>query len=274
MGRIANSYAAHLQRHHRRLPIVTTMRTGKKLPWAYRLGLRRTCHTVANSREAARSLTQDYAVPAEKISLIYNATVFPPEPRTDGTDAAAAALRTLHGATPQTPVMLCVAMFRPEKNQRELIALLARLPRDREWQLWLAGDGTARRACEKQIAALGLATRVKLLGFHHDPRPLYRAADIAVLTSRSESLPNFLIEAHAHRLPSLAYATGGVAECGGAVVPLGDQAAFLAALRPLLFDGTARAAAAETAAAHAAAHFSPAAQLAAYEKLFARLCHQ
>ncbi|MDR0902645.1 MAG: glycosyltransferase, partial [Opitutaceae bacterium] len=38
-------------------------------------------------------------------------------------------LRVRNGATAQTVVLLCVAMFRPEKNHRALLKLAARLPR-------------------------------------------------------------------------------------------------------------------------------------------------
>ena len=35
-------------------------------------------------------------------------------------------------------------MFRPEKNQRELIELCSLLPGYLDWQLWLGGEGVTR----------------------------------------------------------------------------------------------------------------------------------
>jgi glycosyltransferase involved in cell wall biosynthesis len=278
MGRMANCRAGSLQNLvQAKLPqtaIVGTMRTGKRLPALYRHSLHRVRHVVANSRESARILAANYGVSAEKIAVIHNSLVFPPA----GDPAAAArdraTLRTRFGASEKTCVLLCVAMFRPEKNQRELVELAAQLPRDRDWQLWLAGEGAARAACAALVAEKNLQDRVKFTGFEADPRPFYHAADLAVLTSKSESLSNFLVEAHAHGLPSVAYAISGVAECGGTVVPPGDQAAFLAALGPLMHDTAARARASMHVRAYAENQFTPQRQTAAYLELFAHLLGQ
>jgi glycosyltransferase involved in cell wall biosynthesis len=168
-------------------------------------------------------------------------------------------------------------MFRPEKNQRELIRLAAGLPATADWQLWLAGDGPARADCERLAARLNLAARVRFLGFLRDPAPLYAAADIAVHASASESLSNFLIEAQAHGLPAVAYAAQGIAECflpgeTGWVVPRDDRPAFLATLAPLFqLTPAARSNLATAARAYARTTFDPALQVTAYLDLFARL---
>jgi glycosyltransferase involved in cell wall biosynthesis len=278
MGRMANCYAGGLQKHLPRSAVIATMRTGKKLPRLYRRSLRLARHIVANSHKAARVLTASYAIPAEKIAVIHNSLVFPSDfdvgglPPTGNRDS----LRAQHAATPATTILLCVAMFRPEKNQRALIQVAARLPRDADWQLWLAGEGETRPTCAALAAQLGLADRVKFLGFQADAAPLYRAADIAVLMSQSESLPNFLIEAQAHGLPVVADDIGGVRECflpgeTGWAVPPGNTDAFLAALTPLLTAPARCSTIAPKARAFARENFSPARQTAAYLELFSRL---
>jgi glycosyltransferase involved in cell wall biosynthesis len=277
MGRMANCRAGALQtalgKNNPRAAVIGTMRTGKTLPWLFRRSLRRVRHIVANSADARETLCARHAIPREKISVIHNSLVFA-GPETAPETCARDSLRARLGATARTRVLLCVAMFRPEKNQRELIELAASLAARApalDWQLWLAGEGDARPECERAVAKKNLGARIKFLGFTADPRPLYAAADVAALTSRSESLSNFLIEAHAHGLPSVAYAVGGVAECGGLVVPPGDQDAFVSALFPLLTDEPARAAAAARVVAHARELFSPERQAAAYLELFAAL---
>jgi glycosyltransferase involved in cell wall biosynthesis len=359
MGRMANCRAAALQRALPRAAVITTMRTGKELPRAHIRSLHASRHTIANSREAARILAARHALPAEKITVIHNAVVFPPgdtgclpakveaascrldgeaagakgtgippvgsggtgDPPVDGAPRRTIPARASSSSTPGSDinapasrplVLLCVAMFRPEKNHRALIELAARLPRPTrpavgganekgimhnekdpehadagihysfsiphyslgeasDWELWLAGDGPERAPCEALAVRLGLAGRVRFLGFQSDPTPLYQAADIALLASTRESLPNFLVEAHAHGLPSVACAVGGVAECGGLAVPPGDADAFLAALLPLMRGPARRARESARVAAHAREHFSPAVQTAAYLRLFARL---
>ena len=273
MGRMANCHAGRLARALPATTVVSTLRTGKKLPWLFRRSLHRVAHVVANSAESARVLTGQHALPSDRVSVIHNALVFPPTatsaPRNLG-------LRARHGATDATCVLLCVGMLRPEKNQRALIELAAALDPASDWQLWLAGEGSARADCEALAARLGLTDRVKFLGFQSDPAPLYAAADIALLASRAESLSNFLIEAQAHGLPAVAYAAAGVPEClrdgvSGWVIPMDDRDAFLAALRPLLTDPAQRERAGRAAATFAREAFDPARQAAAYLELFARL---
>ena len=266
MGRMANCYAGSLQKKFPAAAIIATMRTGKKIPWLFRRSLRLARHVIANSRDAETALASHYGIPSEKITVIHNSLVFPPPASPTGRAMARAQL----GAADATLILLDVAMFRPEKNQRELIEIATQLPPAVDWQLWLAGNGLTRAACER-LAAERAPGRVKFLGFHANPEPLYAAADLAVHASLSESLPNFLIEAHAHGLPSVAYDAGGVRETGGIAVPMRDRAAFLAELRRLLTDPAARAASAAAAQTHARTHFAPEQQTQAYLDLFERL---
>jgi glycosyltransferase involved in cell wall biosynthesis len=290
MGRMANCYAAGLQQQHPRAAVVATMRTGKNLPWLFRRSLRLARHVVANSREARDVLIRDHELPPDKITVIYNSLVFPPEstaPAHQATPSSSAeapanaeprvSLRARHGAGPKTFVLLCVAMFRPEKNQRELIEIAAGLPHEPDWQLWLAGDGPVRAACERLAAEKNLRDRVKFVGFHRDPSALYAAADLAVHASWSESLSNFLIEAQAHGLPAVAYDAQGISECfipgrTGWAIARDDRAAFRTAFTQRIAEPpslrTERAAAARRFARET---FDPARQVAAYLELFTRI---
>jgi glycosyltransferase involved in cell wall biosynthesis len=273
LGRMANCYAGTLQKKLPAAAVIATLRTGKSLPWLFRRSLRRVRHIVANSHEARARLIARHRVPAAKIDVIHNSLVFPPEAALVRNEA----LRAAYQAGSDTAVLLCVAMFRPEKNQRELIEIAATLPPHPDWQLWLAGDGPARAACERLVAEKNLRARVKFPGFHRDPSPLYRAADIAVHASRSESLSNFLIEAQAHGLPAVACAAQGIGECfvpgrTGWVIPHGDRPAFRAALQQLLGESaSARPARAAEARAFARATFDPPRQVHAYLDLFQKL---
>ncbi len=277
MGRMANCYAFALrnlvQDRRPQTAVVATMRTGKALPYFFRRSLRAATHIVANSHEARATLSSSYGVSAEKISVIHNSLVFP----AIAAPGSSATLRAKYGASATTKILLNVAMFRPEKNQRELIQLAAGIPPSTDWQLWLAGEGPARAACEKLAAELGLNERIRFLGFQRDPAPLYAAADIAVHASASESLSNFLIEAQAHGLPAVAYDAQGIGECfisghTGWVIPRDDHLAFHAALAPLFqLSESARGELANTARSYARTTFDPARQVTAYLDLFARL---
>jgi glycosyltransferase involved in cell wall biosynthesis len=278
MGRMANCYAGGLQVQHPRADVIATMRTGKNLPWLFRRSLRLARHIVANSHDARDTLVNAHGLSPAKISVIYNSLVFPDRNPVGGVPPPRSMEpRTQHGAAAATTVLLCVAMLRPEKNQRELIEIAAGLPPETDWQLWLAGDGPARAACEQLVAAKNLAARVKFLGFQRDPTALYAAADIAVHASASEALSNFLIEAQAHGLPAVAYAAQGIAECfrpgrTGFVIPRDDRAAFRTALAQLIaLAPSERSRLAEEARQFARTTFDPPRQVAAYLELFQKL---
>lgn len=273
MGRMANCYGSRLvQATHGRHPrpaVVATMRTGKDLPWLFRRSLRRVHHVVANSAAARNILLNRHGLPAGKVTVIYNSLVFPSAPTAQRNEH----LRTAHGARPTTTVLLNVAMFRLEKNQRELVALAAGLPADFDWQLWLAGDGPARPACAALARQLGLQDRVKFLGFQADPTALYAAADVAVHASRSESLSNFVIEAQAHGLPAVVCEARGMEECivpevTGTVVPHGRPDAFRAAIRKFATPDAGRR---RQAADFARTTFDPQRQVRACLDLFSTL---
>lgn len=264
MGRMANCRAGGVQRALPTAAVVATLRTGKPLPWLYRRSLRVVRHIVANSRYSLEHYT-----PLERrreASLIYNALCLP---------AAASAAEAI-AVRAHPPRLLCVAQFRPEKGHGELLALLADLPTALPWALDLVGDGPSRVPCAQTAAALGLGERVVFHGWHRDPTAFYRRAAIAVLTSRSESLPNFLIEAQSAGLPVVAYATGGVSECfadgrSGTLVAPGDRDTFRHAVAQLLADSHLRQRQSAAALAFARDRFDPAQRTADWLALFARL---
>jgi glycosyltransferase involved in cell wall biosynthesis len=230
-------------------------------------------HVVANSHAAMRTLVGSLALPPGKITVIHNSLVFPAPTARERNEA----LRAAQGAGPTTLVLLCVAMFRSRKNQRELIEIAAGFPPELDWQLWLAGDGETRGECERMARGRQLGHRIRFLGWQRDPSPLYGAADIAVHASRSESLSNFTIEAQAHGLPAVVYDAQGIGECflpgeTGFVIPRGDRAAFQRIIVELARAGPEeRQARAERARAYASQTFDPQRHVRDYLELFARL---
>lgn len=125
--------------------------------------------------------------------------------------------------------------FVPIKRLDLLLGALA-LARedDPRLRLALAGDGEERPRLERLAAELGIADAVRFLGYRRDLRPLFAAADLAVLSSDNEGTPVSLIEAAAAGLPAVATDAGGVREVlgegTGTVVPRGDARAFADAL--------------------------------------------
>ena len=117
------------------------------------------------------------------ITVIHNSLVF----RAAASPERNEELRAKWGAGADTTVLLCVAMFRPGKNQEELVELAAGLPAGFDFQLWLAGEARPSSSCMRRVDEHSLGAKVKFLGWQRDPTPLYAAADIAVHASRTES---------------------------------------------------------------------------------------
>jgi glycosyltransferase involved in cell wall biosynthesis len=264
MGRMANCHAGHLQRTLRHVAVVATVRTGKHLPHFYRDTLRTVRGIITNSEFARRQLVAP-ARPTAPIAVIPNALLV-------------AGLATAESIVPAEPPyrILCIAMFRKEKNHFDLIEICSRLPRIPEWHLDLVGDGSERAACEARVRELGIADCVTFHGWARDPAPFYRRAAVAVLASRRESLPNFLVEAQSAGVPVVAYDVGGCGECfadgsSGLLIAPGDEAAFRAALSSLLSNPARRTAMARTARDRATTLFSPGRSVRAHLDFFDRV---
>jgi glycosyltransferase involved in cell wall biosynthesis len=211
-------------------------------------------------------------MPPARVSVINNSIVF----KSSG-KGPLRRLREEFGADERTLVMLSVAMFRPEKNQRELIELCTLLPKDLDWQLWFAGDGPTLGACVHRVEELNLTRHIRFLGFTPDPGAAYAGADLAVHASTSEALSNFLIEAQAHGLPCVAYEAQGNGECiipsrTGFIVRQGDRRAFVEAILSLAAEPPEnRAARSKLARSFARESFDETRQIDAYLELFAKL---
>lgn len=94
----------------------------------------------------------------------------------------------------------------------------------------VVGDGELRHELEQLAARLGIAPRVKFLGWRGDLQTIYAATDVFVLTSRNEGTPVALIEAMAAGVSCVSTDVGGVRDvivdstCGVVVPPDDVQA--------------------------------------------------
>lgn len=115
--------------------------------------------------------------------------------------------------------------------------------------LLIAGEGEERPALERQITALGLTGRVRLVGqVAHDSLPsLYSAADALVLASSREGWANVLLEAMACGTPVVATDVWGTGEVvaapeAGALIKDRSAVAVAAGLKALFGNPPERAA--------------------------------
>lgn len=79
--------------------------------------------------------------------------------------------------------------------------------------LSILGVGAEESCLRRRVAENGLESHVTFWGFIPDPRPNYAAADLFVLSSRWEGMPNAALEALACGTPVVAFAhAGGIGE--------------------------------------------------------------
>ena len=94
------------------------------------------------------------------------------------------------------PVAVAAGMLAPWKGFEELIDAFALLrDRGRDVRLVILGEGPDRAKLEAQVARLGLTDRIRLPGHTLNPLKFFARADVFVLSSRVEGMPNVLVEA-------------------------------------------------------------------------------
>lgn len=93
------------------------------------------------------------------------------------------------------PLIIAAGALEPWKGFRDLIVAMKRLTDERPSRLVVLGDGSQRGELEALVADLGMRDRVKLPGYVANPLKYFRRADVFVLSSYVEGLPNVLVEA-------------------------------------------------------------------------------
>lgn len=163
-------------------------------------------HVICVS-EDLRGRALNLGVPPECCSLIRNAIDEKTFSRAFPATGSPLRARTPPGRL----VVGALGRLSPEKGFADLIrATHLLVNQGRDIELWIAGEGSQRRQLESLIDHLGLADRVKLLGFRADTIGLYHAMDLYVLSSLREGLPNVVLEAMAMGVAVVATRVAGV----------------------------------------------------------------
>lgn len=111
---------------------------------------------------------------------------------------------------PEDTVFAAIGRLAPEKNLSLLLRAMSRIGDDAPIRLLVAGDGPEFGALALLVEALGLRSRVTMLGTLDDCAPVYAAMDVLALPSLSEGMPLVVLEAMSAGKPILATAVGDV----------------------------------------------------------------
>lgn len=201
------------------------------------------------SRGAAEDLARHARLPPDRIRVVPSPILTPSMP-------VRATEPLLHpwfddGAE---PVILGVGELSARKDFATLIRAHARLRAEgHRCRLLILGEGRRRADLARLAAELGSADAVEMPGFVANPYPYMTRAAVFALSSRWEGMPVVLIEALALGTPVVACdCPSGPAELLdggrlGALVPVGDDIAFAAALARTLLSPPSRSALREAA---------------------------
>ena len=127
------------------------------------------------------------------------------------------AVRAELGIRPDVLLFLAVGNPRVEKGFEHLIDATAILRdtegRERDFVVAIAGKLTDSEYCRmlhRRVDERSVQDRFRFIGFRSDTTALYSAADVFVLSSRSEGLPMVILESMMAGLPVVATRVGGV----------------------------------------------------------------
>ena len=219
---------------------------------------------VAPSRWLADRARESAVFSGNRIEVIPNGVdtdLFAPSDR-------GAAKRAL--GLPQDKTILlfaCNSLAERRKGLAELLAAIERVPDfGKRFHVIALGNG-------KELAE-PLGKTATALGFLKEEAALaqvYNAADLTVLPSLEDNLPNVILESAACGTPVLAFDTGGISEAvvegiTGQTVPVGDVEALARAVDEIPFGGMR-----ERARAHAVENWSLGLLSARYSLLFREL---
>ena len=202
LSRIAASLA-HIPCH------ISGIRVADRRPFVVlpdRFTRKLTTHYVACSETVARRHAALCRIPPSRISVIHNGVdidqllLAPPVPR------------SVLGLNENDFVVLMAGRLTSQKAPQLLLhafRILQQQPSPRRPRLLLAGEGPDRPKLEQLASQLPDPSAVNFIGWRHDLPGIMKSADLFVLPSAWEGLPNVLLEAQAIGLPVAATSVDG-----------------------------------------------------------------
>ncbi len=198
--------------------------------------LARWCDRVVGNSNAVVDFYRELGVPNDRLAMIYSGADDEP-PVIDRTR-----VRAELGIDLAAPLILFAGRLAEQKCVGDLLKALDLLHHVQpDARSLIVGDGPLREPLEEIACLYRLEDHVQFLGHRDDVPALLAAADVLVLPSAYEGLPNVVLEAMRFRKPVVATAAPGTTEVvvdgvTGLLVPVGDPPRLTRALRDVIRD--------------------------------------
>lgn len=210
--------------------------------WAHRVALRGSlalAYRLAHARTGVSAGVADDIAGLSGLARRMFEVVYNPVPRRPSPDVHALNMAEALWSAPSGAKIVTVGSMKSEKNHPLLLRAFALLDRP-DARLMFVGDGDGREALLSLARELGVTDRVILAGFHPDPTPFYKTADLFVLSSNNEGFGNVIVEAMSCGTPVVSTdcpsGPGEILENGrfGQLTPVGDVEALSRAIADAL----------------------------------------
>lgn len=173
--------------------------------------------------------------------------------------------------------ILHISNFRPVKRVLDCIHAFAKVRKEVDAELVMAGDGPERGPAERLARELGVSGEVRFLGKQDHMERLIPRMHVLHLPSEMEAFGLAALEAMACGVPPVATLTGGVPDlithgADGYMEPVADVDAQAARLLELLTDENLHASMAEAARKTALTRFCTDLVIPQYEAYYQKVC--
>lgn len=161
--------------------------------------------TIANSHASATLIQQRYCLPADKITVLYNAVAS--LPRIDKDE-----MRRYWGVEGATIVGSVGRLDNPKDYPTLVDAAKRVISQRKDIVFVLVGGGPLENELRDQINVHGIANNFIMTGWRSDAREIMQMFDLFVGTSIRESFGNVFVEAALAGIPVIAPAVDGIPE--------------------------------------------------------------
>jgi glycosyltransferase involved in cell wall biosynthesis len=197
-----------------------------------------TDYLVVMNREDEQAVKRHKIIPGSKLFYMpgigVDIKIYSPE---RASEADVQKFRAELGLKDNERFLLMIAEFNPGKRHRDALNALALLNRPDVF-LVTAGVGPLEKEMKALANQLGIAERVKFLGYRRDIPVVLKAASGLLLPSEREGLPRAILEALSMGTPVISTQIRGVEDLlaggSGLMTPVGDAPALAKAITHLL----------------------------------------